>query len=400
MVPELTSACRPPNTGSFVLTLDCFNLKRAPARSPLTKKTGERSANPNCPLSDTLVTFVTERIFPNVQELPGIYQVKGLNSLKMSLKRLGFLVFRRGRQSLPTPLGPFRSALQLPFQWLRYRTLSATHPALPTRRSLRWLRAALIFLVPSVLLVTLIAIGGGSHPASPLHAPANSLHTNWQAALDVSAPVESRRTVFPYSVIPGGVRDAKELATTVSKDHVVADHYSSFKLSQAHTVRLDQPTAMYVSYRVGNHIYWTKNRMVIPAGETLISDGENLARVRCGNRLSKIAALPVSASEPPSEQLETPSFVPPMLAEMLPGEGSETLPGVAAALPIMPPGPASDGPGPSDGAIIPLIPPTIFPPAGNVVIPPPPPVATPEPAGLVLLIAGALFGVVVAFFRK
>jgi hypothetical protein len=225
----------------------------------------------------------------------------------------------------------------------------------------------------------------------------NSLSTNWQTAIDTSAPVESRRTIFPYSVIPGGVRDARELASAASRDQLVADHYSGFNLSRAHTIRLDQPAAMYVSYRANNHIYWTRNRMVIPAGETLISDGENLARVRCGNRLSKIAALPVSAAEPPREQLENPDFIPPLLAELLPGEGAETLPGLPAALPILPPGPG--GSAPVSNIFPPILPPGVTPPTGNI-IPPPPPVATPEPASLMLLLAGALFGVIVALLRK
>jgi hypothetical protein len=279
--------------------------------------------------------------------------------------------------------------------------LKAAHPALSNRRSHHRLRATLIFLVPSVLLIASFVIGS-SHFAKQPQSYVNSLSANWQTAIDVSAPVESRRTVFPYSVIPGGVRDAKELAAAVSRDHVVADHYSGFKLSQAHTLRLDQPTAMYVSYRANNHIYWTRNRMLIPAGETLISDGENLARVRCGNRLSKIAALPVSAVDPPREQLENPNFVPPMLAELLPGEGSETLPGIPAALPILPPGPGGPGPTtPINAPFTPFMPPGIFPPPANVLPPsPPPPVAAPEPASLFLLLAGALFGVIVALLRK
>jgi|SRR5579859_4092547 len=315
----------------------------------------------------------------------------------MSPKRLAFLIFRRGRPLLLTLSEIFRSALQLPFHWLRYRSLKAALPALSPRRSHHWFRGALIFLVPLVLLVTLVVIGSHRQSPPPIQGSLDSLSNNWQTSIDVSAPVESRRTVFPYSVIPGGVRDAKELAAVVSKDHVVADHYSDFNLSRAHTIRLDQPTAMYVSYRANNNIYWTRNRMIIPAGETLISDGENFARVRCGNRLSKIAALPVSAAEPPHEQLENPNFVPPLLAELLPGEGSQALPGIPAALPILPPGPG--GPAPAFAPFPPIFPPGAVPPGGNV-IPPPPPVATPEPASLLLLLAAAFVGVIVALLRK
>ena len=39
---------------------------------------------------------------------------------------------------------------------------------------------------------------------------------------------------------------------------------------------------MYVSYRRNNQVFWTRHQMLIPAGETLLSDGENFVRVRCG----------------------------------------------------------------------------------------------------------------------
>src|SRR5262249_37809398 len=149
-----------------------------------------------------------------------------------------------------------------------------------------------------------------------------SLQANWQAALEGTAPDrESRRAVFPYSVVPGGVRDAAELSDVAAKDRVVAEHYSDFRIARAHTLRLDRPALMYVSYRLNNRIYWTRHRMTIRAGETLIYDGENSARVRCGNRLSPVAALPVSVAEPPSERLENPDWVPPLLANLMPGEG-------------------------------------------------------------------------------
>jgi len=332
------------------------------------------------------------------------------NACEMSRLRLALRSFWRGRPSLGSLTKLFRSALQLPFKYPRFAKLNAPAPAPTPYRNQFWFRAPLVLLVPAVLLVTFFH-HARSRATAVAPAPVSSLQTNWQAAMNVSsseAP-ESRRAVFPYSVIPGGVRDAKELQSAASKDQVVAEHYSDFRIARAHTLRLDRPQLMYVSYRLNNRVYWTRNRMTIPAGETLISDGETYARVRCGNRLSPVAALPVSQSEPPSEKLENPEWVPPLLANLLPGEGFDAYP-YATNLPEFPALPTS-GPVASGAPPVgfpPILPPGITPPGSNANPPPntppgttPPPVSTPEPGSLTLLLAGAfLFGAIWTFLRK
>jgi hypothetical protein len=260
-------------------------------------------------------------------------------------------------------------------------------------------------LVLSVLLVTLFAFRRFRH-STAVPVVASPVVNSSPTTFDVNAPPDSRRTVFPYSVVPGGVRDAQELNAVIAKDSVVARHYSDFQLSKAHTIRLDRSTAMYVSYRLNDRVYWTRNRMLIPAGETLISDGKNLARVRCGNRLSMIAAKPVSLAEPPREKLETPAFIPPLLADLPPGDGSETLAALPAAmppLPLFPPGPGI-APGSIPIIVPPLFPPGVppsskssIPPPGSTV--PPPPVPAPEPASWQLLLAGTLLFVLAGALR-
>jgi hypothetical protein len=160
---------------------------------------------------------------------------------------------------------------------------------------------------------------------------------------------------------------------------------------------------------MNNHVYWTRYRMTIPAGETLISDGEGYARVRCGNRLSPIAALPVSIAEPPAEKLDTPGFIPPLLANLMPGEefGDFPLPNTLSG----PPAPSLGMPiasGLPPVGFPPILPPGAIPPSGNTTGPPtgppsgpPPPVATPEPGALTLLLCGAfLFGALWFLTRK
>jgi hypothetical protein len=311
---------------------------------------------------------------------------------KMFPLRLVFAHFWRGRLATSPLFTRFRSAAQLPLGTVRYVTLPRPVVAPKSRYAHLpriFARAALLF-VPAVLLVTFLTVKVLRHSAAEqARMPAYSQDANTPESLDLSAAAQPQRPIFPYSIVPGGVRDARELQSVASHDPVVAQHYSDFRIAAAHTVRLEKPLEMYVSYRRNNNVYWTRNRMVIPAGETLISDGENLARVRCGNRLSAIAAKPVSVSEPTKEELSTPNFVPPLMAEFLPGDGDGFFPGApASALPVLPPG-STTTPGanpPPQAVFPPLLPPGVHPNSPNT--PVVPPVSTPEPGTFTFLFAG------------
>jgi hypothetical protein len=316
--------------------------------------------------------------------------------------RLGLDGIRRGRQALSLFQRLFRSASQLPFSSVRNFKLSPAQPRNRFAHLPRVFGRALAAVLPAVLLVTFLAVHFSRHSA-PNHSQAGSVDLNAATRSETNPPSStlSSRPIFPYSVVPGGVRDAQELQKVTAADPVVAKHYSDFRIAKARTVQLDRPVAMYVSYRRNNHVYWTKNRMMIPAGETLISDGENLARVRCGNRLSPVAVKPVAITEPDKETLETPEFVPPLMAELLPGEGNELFPGAPGGAVPVPPS-VGPTPGGSGGPSTPILPPFLgpgVPPIGATVPPPPPPpppVNTPEPDSLSLLFAGAVFFAVLA----
>jgi hypothetical protein len=311
---------------------------------------------------------------------------------KMFPLRPLFARFWRGRPASSHLFKRSRSAAQLPLGTMR--NVTVPRPAIATKSRYAHLprvfaRAALLFL-PAVLLVTFLTVKVLRHSAAePAQMPAYSQDPNTQESPDLSAASQPRRPIFPYSIVPGGVRDARELQSVAFHDPVVAQHYSDFRIAAARTVRLEKPLEMYVSYRRNNNVYWTRNRMVIPAGETLLSDGENLARVRCGNRLSAIAAKPVSVSEPTKEELSTPNFIPALLAEFLPGDGDGFFPGApASALPALPPGSttAAGANTPPQAVFPPLLPPGVQPNSPNT--PVLPPVSTPEPGTFTFLFAG------------
>jgi hypothetical protein len=327
--------------------------------------------------------------------------LKRFKMRKMFPLRLFFARFWRGRPALSTIGQRFRSASQLPSVLLR--KISLLRPSSTTSRFShlpRIFARALSVVVPVVLLVTFFAIHHRHQRQLASTQPqVSSAPTDWQTTLENSPATQSvaTRPVFPYSIVPGGVRDRQELQSAAA-DPIVAQHYQDFQISRAHTIRLEQPQMMYVSYRRNNQVFWTRNRMLIPAGETLITDGKNLARVRCANRLSRVAALPVAVTDPAIETLNEPSFVPPLMAQLLPGEGAELFPGApAGAIPGGPVGPK--GPG---TLAPPSLPPILLPGASPItpntpIIPPP--VSTPEPGIFVLLVFGT-FSAALLFFRR
>jgi hypothetical protein len=128
-----------------------------------------------------------------------------------------------------------------------------------------------------------------------------------QAMLDqILSQVQPSRPLYPYSVVPGGVNDAKELKWIAEHDPVVAAHYAGFDYDHARVVRLTLARTAYVSYRIGNHIYWMNRRIALHKGEKLITDGRITARGRCGNQVAENPKPEVSPAQPSPEALEKP----------------------------------------------------------------------------------------------
>lgn len=193
--------------------------------------------------------------------------------------------------------------------------------------------------------------------------------------------------VFPYSVIPGGVRSARDLREAVRNEALVAQHYSGFDLESARVIHAVKDKEVYVSYRIGSQIFWTRHKVTIHAGETLLTDGHNLARGRCGNRISESPKSPASPDEPSDFAMSAPVVFPdPAPLGFLVGDVSGPL--------TLPPPQAYFSPSasmPPGGSFPPIFPPLFVGPgsSSNPLPPPVPPVvSTPEPESLLLVVLG------------
>jgi hypothetical protein len=214
---------------------------------------------------------------------------------------------------------------------------------------------------------------------------------------------KTERTLFPYSVIPGGAKDSHELLEAERREPVVAAHYAGFAASKTRIVRLAHDRGAYVSYRLGNRIYWTKKKVTLREGETLLSDGEHLARTRCGNRLSDVPMAPTSPQEPTEKVWNTP--IVPLPVDSVPvsfPDGPQWPEWTSAAILLSPHSvPPTSGQGfppfipafccrsSSSSSPTPSKPGYPFPPPGY---PFAYPTATPEPQTLPFLLLGLLFG--------
>jgi hypothetical protein len=137
------------------------------------------------------------------------------------------------------------------------------------------------------------------------------------------------RPAYLYSVIPGGVASVEELRQAMEHDPVVAREFQGFDFQRAHLVQVSGKQAMHVAYRMGDKVYWTRKKVLLHPGETLISDGKIVARARCGNRIAMAPLGPPAMVEPVDADFNEPLFSNDMVTH----EVDPRLETYAAALP-------------------------------------------------------------------
>lgn len=158
--------------------------------------------------------------------------------------------------------------------------------------------AALRYLTPSLFRA--------ARNSEPTRQAAEVSREHFLAVQQAALGEISNRPVYKYSVVAGGVRSPHELKWAVEHDPVVAEHYAGFDYDHARVVRLVLARTAYVSYRIGNKVYWTRHRVTLKKGETLLTDGKITARTRCANRVEEVPQQATSQSEPPVAKFDEP----------------------------------------------------------------------------------------------
>ncbi len=133
----------------------------------------------------------------------------------------------------------------------------------------------------------------------------------------------SKRLVFPWSVVSGGVASPLAMREAMRDDAVVAAHYAGLKPAGFRAEALPTNRKGYVSYRIRDKIYWTRRMVTLQAGETILTDGETMVRGRCGNLISDAPRQPVAAAEAEPAEIAMDQPVREahlMLSPALPGE--------------------------------------------------------------------------------
>lgn len=175
---------------------------------------------------------------------------------------------------------------------------------------------------------------------SPNRAEANLSQQAAQKTLDLvqqeSARELARRPRYGYSIVSGGLRDVHELRYAVEHDPIVASHYAGFDYAHAQVIRLLMERSVYVSYRIGNRVYWTRHRVKLHKGETLLTDGKITARTRCGNRVEEKPQQETSRMEPPAAVFDEPLMPAILPSTETPPVPFETALNQAPAGPVLP----------------------------------------------------------------
>ena len=156
----------------------------------------------------------------------------------------------------------------------------------PVRRSQFLSRKKIRLLLSAMVFLPIVCAGAGVVLLA--WSGYHSVYIRPNAYAPPPVPIfRAARKIYPFSVIPGGVYDSKELAQTVQLDPWLGEHYRDIQIENLIAVRTQSPMQAFVSFRQGKQIYWTSKVLTIPRGELVLTDGQHMIRSRCGNRIQQ-----------------------------------------------------------------------------------------------------------------
>jgi hypothetical protein len=162
--------------------------------------------------------------------------------------------------------------------------------------------------IPRIVLALVLAwVAARYFPVQRLYHP-DASHFTFKAKHipppDLRSPFG--HPYYRYSVIPGGAYSRAELERALQNDSIAGAHYSGFRIQDVRLVKLEQERYCYLSYRIGDHVYWTRRQIKLVKGEKLLTDGVHYARARCGNRLQDRPAQESAVAEPDEKAFSAP----------------------------------------------------------------------------------------------
>lgn len=117
---------------------------------------------------------------------------------------------------------------------------------------------------------------------------------------------EGVRPIYPFSIIDGGAYSSTEVAQALRNDPLVAEHYADVNVQRLRAIRMARARSGYVSYRIGDKTFWTKQPVPVHEGEVVLTDGRTKIRARTGGKISDKPMSPVNLKEPSISTLDTP----------------------------------------------------------------------------------------------
>jgi hypothetical protein len=168
--------------------------------------------------------------------------------------------------------------------------------------------AGICLTIAAVVAVAILS-RSKPQPAASSGEPDAVLSSDFAAALPP-------REVYKYSVIKGGTYSASELSDAITRDPIVADHYRSIDIANVRAETVNTDRLAYMSYRRGDQIYWTKHKIQLRQGETILTDGVTQVRSRCGNCISLDPMQPTAEDEPQTVEFEALSSDPAVVATL------------------------------------------------------------------------------------
>ena len=193
-------------------------------------------------------------------------------------------------------------------------TLSSFSADWGNMRHRRWYRrAAGAFLLTAIAIAALLTADYLFRAIDARSTRESRMGLDLSLATSRTVSAAPRRPTFKYSVISGGAWSAQDLKIAVQQDPVVADHYRNADIATMRPVTLASDRLAYVSYRIGDRVYWTKRKLRIRSGETILTNGQTEIRARCGNCISMEPLLPTADDEPGEAAFDALTDTGPML---------------------------------------------------------------------------------------